>query len=277
MKRIKPPMPRLVDSRGFTEGPVIGPGGEVTFTDFRRNCVMRWSPETGLKRLTVMQRPNGLARDSEGRLLVCEGGRRRLCVLADDGATTTLADHFDGKRLNSPNDVICSADGPVHFTDPPWMVTPSERELDFAGVYRMDKDGELTLLTDDLPYPNGLAFSPDGSVLYVSNSRPPETRRLQAYDVRADGTLGRSRTFAWMLTDEDGVPDGMKVHPNGTIICTGPGGAWIFRPDGELLCLLEAPEVPANCAFSDDYRTLYLTARSSVYAVDTDLVPGLEG
>lgn len=270
-------MRRLVDSRGFTEGPVVDSGGVVTFTDFRRNSVLRWSPQSGLKRLAIMRRPNGLARDTQGRLLVCEGGGRRLCVLSDNGVTTTLADHFEGKRLNSPNDVICSPDGSAHFTDPPWMVTPTEREMDFAGVYRMGGDGELMLLADDLPYPNGLAFSPDASVLYVSNSRPPETRRLQAYDVRADGSLGGSRTFAWMLTDDDGVPDGMKVHPNGTIICTGPGGAWIFRPDGELLCLLEAPEVPANCALSDDYRTLYLTARTSIYAVDTELVPGLEG
>jgi gluconolactonase len=270
-------MRRLVDGRGFAEGPVIGPGGELTFTDFRRNCVMRWSPDTGLKRLAVMQRPNGAARDTEGRLLVCEGGQHRLCILGDDGITTTLADRFEGKRLNSPNDVISTPDGSIYFTDPPWMVTPEERELDFAGVYRLDKDGALTLLADDLPYPNGLAFSPDGSVLYVSQSRPPETRRLQAYDVRGDGSLSGSRVFAWMLTDEDGVPDGMKVHPNGTIVCTGPGGAWLFRPDGEPLGLLVAPEVPSNCVFSADYRTLYLTARTSVYAVGTEGLHGVGG
>jgi gluconolactonase len=181
-------------------------------------------------------------------------------------------DRFEGKRLNRPNDVVCKSDGSIYFTDPGLRVPLADRELPSAGVYRIAPDGKTSLVAD-CEYPNGLAFSPDERVLYVANTR--WTQYIHALEIAGDGKLIRRRIFADMSSDEtDGVPDGMKVDVEGRVFCTGPGGTWVFAPDGTRLGIIRTPEVPANCAFGGpDLRTLFLTARTSVYALRVK-VPG---
>jgi gluconolactonase len=183
-----------------------------------------------------------------------------------------LVDRFEGKRLNRPNDVVCKSDGSLYFTDPGLRVPLGERELTYAGVYRVAPDGAITMVAD-CEYPNGLAFSPDERTLYVANTR--WTAYIHAFDLNDRGEVIRRRIFADMSSDEkDGVPDGMKVDVEGRLYCTGPGGTWVFAPDGARLGIIRTPEVPANLAFGGpDLRTLFFTARTSVYTLRVK-VPG---
>jgi gluconolactonase len=193
--------------------------------------------------------------------------------MAADGRLQTLVDRYEGKRLNRPNDVVCKSDGSLWFTDPDLRVPFAERELPYAGVYRIAPDGTTTLMAD-CEYPNGLAFSPDERVLYVANTR--WTQYVHAFELDAAGTVVRRRIFAEMASDDDknGVPDGMKVDVEGRLFCTGPGGTWVFAPDGTRLGVIRTPEVPANVCFGGaDLRTLFVTARTSVYALRVT-VPG---
>ena len=208
---------------------------------------------------------NGTTFDLQGRLVICEGGNRRV-TRWNGIQSEVLMDRFEGKRLNRPNDVVCKSDGSIYFTDPGLRVPLAERELATAGVYRIAPDGTTSLVAD-CEYPNGLAFSPDERILYVANTR--WTQYIHALEIAPDGTLIRRRIFADMSSDEtDGVPDGMKVDVEGRVFCTGPGGTWVFAPDGTRLGIIRTPEVPANCAFGGpDFRTLFLTARTSVYAL----------
>jgi gluconolactonase len=182
-------------------------------------------------------------------------------------------DRFEGKRLNRPNDVVCRSDGSLYFTDPGLRVPLAERELTHAGVYRIAPDGKSTLIAD-CEYPNGLAFSGDERVLYVANTR--WTAYILAIELDAGGNPVRRRIFADMSSDEtDGVPDGMKVDVEGRVYCTGPGGTWVFAPDGARLGIIRTPEVPANLAFGGpDLRTLFFTARTSIYTMRVK-TPGL--
>jgi gluconolactonase len=181
-------------------------------------------------------------------------------------------DRHEGKRLNRPNDVVCRSDGSLWFTDPGLRVALAERELPYAGVYRVAPDGAAALMAD-CEYPNGLAFSPDERTLYVANTR--WTQYIHAFELDGTGAVVRRRIFADMSSDEiDGVPDGMKVDVEGRVYCTGPGGTWVFAPDGTRLGVIRTPEVPANLAFGgSDLRTLFLTARTSVYTLRVK-VPG---
>jgi gluconolactonase len=177
-----------------------------------------------------------------------------------------VADRWDGKRLNRPNDAVGRSDGSIYFTDPGMRVPEGEREIDVSGVMRVAADGSVQLATADCEYPNGLAFSPDESVLYVANSRP--NKYIRAFDVAADGSLSNSRVFADMTAPEEEVPDGMKVDTAGNVFCTGPGGTWVFDSSGNKLGVIVTPEVPANLAFGgSDCRTAFLTARTSVYTL----------
>jgi gluconolactonase len=258
---------RLATGFRFTEGPVLYADDDIGFTDIFGNKVCRWHTDGRVEVLDEsLERPNGMAFSAAGELLVCLGGERRLGVWRGPGAVTTLADRYEGRRLNSPNDVMAGPNGRIYFTDPPWSVAPEQRELAHAGVYVIDHVAGLQLLADRLPYPNGLALSADGATLYVSNSKPPEERALWAFDLRADGSLGAGSLLAPMLAEGRGVPDGLKVHPTGVIFCTGTGGVWLFEASGRHLGTLVAPENPANCLFSRDFKTLFLTAESSVYA-----------
>src|SRR5262249_26034658 len=209
---------------------------------------------------------NGTTFDLQGRLIQCEGDNRRVTRRSDDGRIDVLMDRFEGKRLNRPNDVICRSDGSLYFTDPGLRVPLAERELSAAAVYRVMPDGATSMVVD-CEYPNGLAFSPDERTLYVANTR--WAQYIHAIELDTNGAMVRRRIFADMSSDEtDGVPDGMKVDVEGRVYCTGPGGTWGFAPDGEKLGIIRTPEVPANLAFGGpDLRTLFFTARTSVYTM----------
>ena len=258
----------------FTEGPVWHPEGFLYFVDIRRSQLLRWIP--GQQPFVVQEDTkggNGLTFDLQGRLIMCEGDNRRVARTERDGSISVLADRWEGKRLNRPNDVVGNSDGSIYFTDPGGRLPPEEAEIGFSGVYRVAPDGSISLASDDCDYPNGLAFSPDEKVLYVANSRAD--KYIRAYDVQPGGSLTNSRIFADMSAPEEEVPDGMKVDQEGRVFCTGPGGTWIFDKDGNRLGIYRTPEVPANCAFGGtDRRTLFLTARTSVYTVRVK-VPGV--
>ena len=264
---------RLATGFGFTEGPLWHPDGFYYFVDIRGSALYRLTPG----RAPELARPdtgegNGTTFDLQGRLVLCEGGNRRVTRMSADGRIEILVDRFEGKRLNRPNDVVCKSDGSLYFTDPGLRVPLAERELPYAGVYRIAADGTVTLVAD-FEYPNGLAFSPDERVLYVANTRWAQYIHLLELD--ASGNMVRRRIFADMSSDEtDGVPDGMKVDVEGRVYCTGPGGTWVFAPDGAQLGIIRTPEIPANLAFGGpDLRTLFLTARTSVYTLRVR-VPG---
>jgi gluconolactonase len=215
---------------------------------------------------------NGTTFDLQGRLVICEGGNRRVTRWASHSQSEVLMDRWEGKRLNRPNDVVCRSDGSLYFTDPGLRVPFAERELPNAGVYRIKPDGSTSMVAD-CEYPNGLAFSPDERTLYVANTR--WTQYIHAFELNAGGEIVRRRIFADMSSDEtDGVPDGMKVDVEGRIYCTGPGGTWVFAPDGAKLGIIRTPEVPANLAFGGpDLKTLFFTAKTSIYTLRMK-VPG---
>jgi len=259
---------RLATGFVFTEGPLWHPNGYWFFVDVRRSIIYRLFP----RRMPDIARENsggsnGLTFDLEGRIVICEGDNRRITRLERDGSIAVLADRWEGKRLNRPNDVICRSDGSIYFTNPGGRIDPSQREIDFSGVHRIMPNGTVTAVVTDMEYPNGLAFSPDENVLYVANTR--RSMHIAAYDVNPDGTVSNGRVFADMSsTEPDGVPDGMKVDSLGRVYCTGPGGCWVFEPDGTHLGIIRLPEIPANCAWGDpDYKTMLFTARTSVYSM----------
>jgi gluconolactonase len=265
---------RLATGFGFTEGPLWHPDGFYYFVDIRRSALHRLTPgkEPELIRANTGE-GNGTTFDLQGRLVICEGGNRRVTRMSAAGELEILMDRYEGKRLNRPNDVVCKSDGSIYFTDPGLRVPLEDRELPYAGVYRIAPDGTTTLVAD-CEYPNGLAFSPDERVLYVANTR--WAQYIHALELDGGGNVVRRRIFADMSSDEtDGVPDGMKVDVQGRIYCTGPGGTWVFAPDGTRLGIIRTPEIPANLAFGGpDLRTLFFTARTSVYTLRVK-APGL--
>ena len=264
---------RLATGFVFTEGPTWHPDGFYYFVDIRVNRLYRLTP--GRAPEVVRENTgegNGTTFDLQGRLIMCEGGNRRVTRMHADGRVEPLAERYEGKRLNRPKDVICKSDSSIYFTDPGLRVPLPERELPSAGVYRVTPDGAITLVAD-CEYPNGLALSPDERILYVANTR--WAQYIHALELGPDGTMVRRRIFADMSSDEtDGVPDGMKVDVEGRVYCTGPGGTWVFAPDGTRLGIIRTPEIPANLAFGGpDLRTLFFTARTSIYTLRVK-VPG---
>src|SRR5262245_11750942 len=262
-----PAAERLATGFVFTEGPLWHPDGFYYFVDIRRSELHRFVPGKGPELLrSSTGEGNGTTFDLQGRLVICEGGNRRVTRWSADGRSEILMDRFEGKRLNRPNDVVCKSDGSIYFTDPGLRVPLKEREVPHAGVYRVAPDGTQSLVAD-FEYPNGLAFSPDERLLYVANTRWAQYIHVLALD--SNGAMVRRRIFADMSSDdEDGVPDGMQVDVQGRVYCTGPGGTWVFAPDGTRLGVIRTPEVPANLAFGGpDLRTLFFTARTSVYTL----------
>jgi len=218
---------------------------------------------------------NGTTLDLEGNQILCEGGNRRVTRIFGDGRVEVVADRFEGKRFNRPNDAVCASDGSIYFTDPSLRVPLEDRELP-AAVYRVAPNGAVTMVAE-CEYPNGLAFSPDERTLYVANTR--HSMYIMALDLDAAGSVADRSIFADMSSeDPNGVPDGMKVDVDGRVYCTGPGsGIWVFASDGAKLGIIPVPEVPANLAFGGpDLRTVLVTARSSVYSFRVE-VPGLPG
>ena len=264
---------RLATGFVFTEGPLWHPDGFYYFVDVRASMLYRVTP--GRPHEVVREKTgggNGTTFDLQGRLVLCEGDNRRVVRQAADGRFEVLMDRFEGKRLNRPNDVVCTSDGSIYFTDPGLRVPLAEREVPHAGVYRVAPDGAVSLVAD-FEYPNGLAFSPDERLLYVANTR--WAQYIHVLELDGAGGVLRRRIFADMSSDEtDGVPDGMKVDVEGRVYCTGPGGTWVFAADGTRLGIIRTPEVPANLAFGGpDLRTLFFTARTSVYTLRAK-VPG---
>lgn len=254
----------------FTEGPVWRADGSLLFSDIPADTIYRLDNDG---RVSVYSKPsgnsNGLTIDRQGRLLRCEHGNRRVLREEKSGNNTVWASQYKGKRLNSPNDIVVKSDGSAYFTDPPYGVEEKARGLSFQGVYRISSTGELTLLTDDLDRPNGIAFSPDEKVLYIADSS--SRMHIRAFDVKPDGTLANGRVFAEMRTGEPGAPDGMKVDSKGNLWSTGQGGVWVFDKTGKHLGTIKLPEVPANCAWGDkDGKTLYITAQTSLYRIRTN-------
>jgi len=219
----------------FTEGPVWC-GDHLLFSDIPQNRIVRWRMLFDGPELVTFRSPsgnsNGLTLDKSGRLIVCEHSTRRLTRTEIDGSITVLAERYQERRLNSPNDAVVRSDGSIYFTDPPYGLAnlTAWKELPFNGVYRLAPDGKLALLVDDFERPNGLAFSPDESVLYVDDTA---RFHIRAFDVDPDGNLSNGRIFVDMQSSEAGAPDGMKVDQQGNIYCTGPGGLWV--------CLTEQP------------------------------------
>ena len=270
---------RLATGFVFTEGPLWHPDGFYYFVDVRASRFYRFRPggQPELLRENTGE-GNGTTFDPQGRLVICEGGNRRLTRWPADGqfaSSEVLIDRVDGKRLNRPNDVVCRSDGSIYFTDPGLRVPLAEREQETAAIYRVKPDGTVSKIAD-FEYPNGLAFSPDERTLYVANTR--FAMYIHAIELDGDGNMTRRRIFADMSSDEkEGVPDGMKVDVEGRVYCTGPGGTWVFAPDGSRLGIIKTPEVPANLCFGGpDMKTLFFTARTSIYSLRAK-VPGLPG
>lgn len=272
----------------WSEGPIwIKDGGYLLFSDIPRNSIMKWHEEEGV---SLFLKPsgftgvgdygkepgsNGLTLDAIGRLVLCEHGDRRVSRLEKDGGKKTLVDNYQGKRLNSPNDVVFRANGDMYFTDPPYGLPKNwddpRRELDFCGVYRLAKDGSLSVLTKTMTRPNGLAFSPDEKTFYVAQSDPQKAIWM-SFSVKADGSVGEGKIFAdvtSMVGKYPGLPDGLKVDREGNIWATGPGGVHILAPDGKLLGRLETGEATANVAWGGDGSTLYITADMYLCRVKT--------
>jgi gluconolactonase len=280
----------IADGFDWTEGPVwVKDGGYLLFSDIPPNHVMKWKGGTGA---TVylehsgypgpIPRPNhvdpdepgsnALIIDPQGRLVLCQHGNRQVArmdapLAKPEPRYVTIADRYQGKRLNSPNDGVYHTDGSLYFTDPPYglprkMEDPT-KELDFQGVYRVTRDGKITLLTKELSRPNGIAFSPDHKTLYVANS-DAQRAIWMAYDVAADGSIANGRLFfdatKWVGPDKKGLPDGMKVDAQGHLFATGPGGVHVFDKDAHLLGTLATGEATSNCAFGEDGQALFITA-----------------
>ncbi len=280
---------KVADGFSFTEGPVWHPDGYLLFSDPNTNTIYRYNPAN--HNVTVYMShsgytgadigeygqpgSNGLTIDKEGRLIVDQHGNRRVIRHEKKGPVTVLADNIDGKKFNSPNDVVLKSDGSIYFTDPPYglpgFFNDAKKELDYSGVF-MIRDGKVTLVSKDLGGPNGLAFSPDEKYFYVTNWDIRDihhTKTLWRYEVNNDGTLKNGKVFFdFSFTEDDEALDGMKVDKEGNLFVSAPGGLWILSPEGKLLGKIVTPERPANMAWGDaDGKTLYMTAHTSLYKV----------
>lgn len=290
IERIAPELDRIVSpgediqelgsGYGGPAGPAEGPlwwreGGYLLFSDIHNDRRMKWAPGEGV---SVFYEPtsnaNGLTRDPQGRLIACEHGSRRVSRMEPDGTITVVANNYQARRLNRPNDVVVKSDGSIYFTDP--GAPDPGLDLDFAGVYRVSPDlGTMTLLVRDFIVPNGLAFSPDERILYINDSR---RRHIRAFELMPTGTLAlwTDRVFCDLKGERPGVPDGMKVDVERNVYCTGPGGIWIMDPSGRHLgTILTGADQTTNVAWGgEDWRTLYYTTRTTMGSIRLN-IPGL--
>ena len=253
---------------GFTEGPVWDPSGFLFVSDETINKIFRVYPDGRKESVIDLGDPDGNTYDAQGRLIDCASFLRAIIRISPDAKYTILVNRYEGMKFNSPNDVTMGPDGALYFTDPALDVPPGEKqEMNYQGVYRLDEKGGVQLLTKELTQPNGLAFSPDGKKLYVDDS---EQRNIRVYDF-AHGSISNGRIFGdEMGAKDDGVPDGMKLDRDGNIFVTGPKGIWVWDPQGHHLGTIAMPEQPANLTWGEkDYRTLYITATTSVYRLQT--------
>jgi gluconolactonase len=251
---------------GFTEGPVWDEKGFLYVSDEEKNTVSRVYPDGRVETVVSLGDPDGSTFDSKHRLINCASVLRAIIEIAPDGTYKILADKYDGKKFNSPNDIVLGPDGALYFTDPTLDLPKGEKqELPNQGVYRLAGDGSVQLLIGDLSQPNGLAFSPDGKRLYVDDTKQ---RDIHVYDF-ANGKATNGRLFG-KEEGRGGVPDGMRLDMRGNLYVTGPLGIWVWDPEGNHIGTIVVPQTPANLAWGDqDYQTLYLTAQSSVYKIRT--------
>ena len=266
----------------FTEGPVWnGRDGYLVWTEIIGDTIYKYVPGEGT---TIFMRPSGKAdgmtHDLEGRLVIAGWSSRTVWRIEHDGSTTILASHYNGTKLNTPNDIVVKSDASIWFTDPTNGIRnigmecdDIQKYIDYEAVYRLDPaDGSLTLLLDDFVNPNGLCFSPDESLLYVNDT---PRLHIRVFDVEPNGTVSNGRLFTQMTEDAPGAPDGMKVDVEGNVYCTGPGGVWVMDPQGNPLGRILIPEHCANMVFGDaDLKTMYFTARGTVYRMRLQ-VPGI--
>jgi sugar lactone lactonase YvrE len=272
---------KIADGFIFTEGPVWHSREKhLTFSDIQGNTLYRWTEGNGHE---VFRRPSGEANgnsyDRQGRLLTCEHKGRRVSRTAADGSVETLASHFEGGQLNSPNDVVCASNGDLYFTDPPYGLRQPDgsfaaQDLDFCGVFRLSPDGALTLLVSDFIRPNGLVLSADEKRMFIADT---QEHHVRVFDVTPDGLSGGEVFCDVSHEGAIGRPDGMKLDQQGNLYVTGntDHGVWVYDPQGTLLGFIGVGEPPTNCAFGDDdWKTLYVTARTSVYRVRLK-VPGM--
>ncbi|HTL02153.1 MAG TPA: SMP-30/gluconolactonase/LRE family protein [Vicinamibacterales bacterium] len=274
---------KVADGFKFTEGPLWRPDGTLWFSDVVGNVVRSVTPDGKVTVLIenaggVSTAPpgsfvgsNGMAEAPDGSVWMVQHTNRQIVRIAPDHTMTPVVSKFEGKRFNSPNDLVFAKDGSLYFTDPPYGLVKQDedpaKEIKFNGVYRFS-NGKVQALVRDLNRPNGLAFSPDFKVLYVNNSDPAKNLVMR-YDVAADGTLSGGRVFADMTSKTEGLADGLKVDAQGNVYTTGPGGVWVLSPAGKHLGTIAPPEGPANCGWGDDGKTLYMTANTGIYRIKT--------
>jgi len=258
---------RVATGFGFLEGPVWDEHGFLYVSDETQNKVSRVFPDGRVETVLSIGDPDGSTLDRRGRLITCASVLRAIVEIDPDGKYKVLAGTYEGKKFNSPNDIVVGPDGALYFTDPTLDLPKGEEEqIPFQGVYRLGEDGSVKLLTKDIVTPNGLAFSPDGKRFYVNDTRLKEIR---AYDFGPAGDLKNGRLFA-KEGEGRGGPDGMRVDTKGNVYATGPLGVWIWDPDGNLLGTIVMPESAANFNWGDaDYQTLYIAGRTSVYRLKT--------
>ena len=295
---------KVADGFGFLEGPVwVHPStpGFLIFSDIPANAIDKWNPADGKvsvflaksgfagadpgdagyqlnngHAVVTLYGSNGITLDKEGRVTYCQHGDRGVMRLEKDGKRTVLADRYEGKRLNSPNDLVYKSDGTLYFSDPPYglrkLADDPKKELPFSGVYRLAK-GKLEVVNKDFQAPNGLAFSPDEKYLYINDSA---SKTYWRFDVQPDGTLANKKLLIDMSSSKEaGVPDGMKIDQKGNIYGAGPGGIWVLTPEGKHLGTIRPPENPANLAWGDaDAKTLYFTAVTGLYRLRVN-IPGI--
>ena len=253
---------KISDGHQFTEGPVWNPSGYLLFSDIPANTIFKWVPGEGT---TEYMKPsghsNGLTYDQDGRLVLAQHDGA-VAKANKDGSVEVLVRSYQGKRLNSPNDLVVSSGGAIYFTDPPYGVSEEDKELAFQGVYRYTEDEGIKLLNSEFDRPNGIALSPDENRLYVNDSRH---HHISVFHVKEDGTLDKGRMFAEMESDKKGSADGMKVDVKGNVYSTGPGGLWIFSPGGELIQQVETPRLTNLAWGGKEGKTLFLTSPDAVY------------
>jgi gluconolactonase len=264
----------IADSVRFGEGPVWNKRTQELFwVNIVGDSIWKW--KEGVGKTQVMNpsyKADGMTFDQEGRLVVAGWSWRRVWRLEHDGSITTLCSEFDGKTLNSPNDIVVKSDGSIYFTDPTGGLYNVEmhgndiqRYIDYNGVYRISPDGNTTLVTKDFTYPNGLAFNADESLLYINDSRDD---LINVFDVNVDGSIKNGRLFYKLIGREPGVADGMKVDIEGNVYCTGPAGIHVISPKGDLLGRINIPGHSTNLCFGDhDWKGLYVTTYDSVFKV----------
>ena len=261
---------RVAGGFGFTEGPAWDPRGFLYVSDEEQNRIFRLYPDGRRESIFQTGDPDGSTLNRDHELITTASVLRAVVKVQPDGSYRVLADKYDGKRFNSPNDVVLGPDGALYFTDPTLDLPKGEhQEIPFQGVYRLGTDGSVRLLTRELTQPNGLAFSPDGKRLYIDDS---EKCNIRVYDVSSSGGLSNGRVFGTEAgPPKSGDPDGMKIDQDGNLFVTGPLGVWVWDASGKHLGTIVMPEQPANLAWGDaDFRTLYITATTSVYRIKTN-------